>query len=980
MSRLIFEGDTTERFGKLFPKPFVEEIKIFNEIVETKIALFFKIPVEDSEAQKFIDKIGDYNLYLKIAVASEILINEATNTNNFFQATGEARAASTAPAPKAASSIATSAPAMSDKLSTRSTSSRLGGSAPRELREESDILAYQEIPFSEFTSGNSNVEFDSSFYNSTGERFLKIQLAVFFGIDVFQSRNRNGAYIVCFTHEERKGNPQYTETSDLSIEKVFNADGTISVEREPAYLQADGNYYNSIPLMSLDRNYRKTDAINHSEVMSRIQAVIQPFVGSMEEANLISATLSQNASDPKLLIRLQRNINKFPNKSTATVGGSLYGQLVDEISDIDNTLVQSGLLQKRLLDKNKIKNMGIFSYTNIERSGSASSTSRSVRASSLATKYFSKDPLIYRYLSIGVPSTEFSDEDDAYITTDIYNFFDYEKTLNYKSEISAVFNPYNILELFGNNCLNQRFAETHAQIELTRNDEFNLFNFDQAGKRSSYIGISSIYQNQYTFYQGTEPYEFQRMFCERGLDTAEGLNGYRLKCYELNYSKPYSDINSIESMKLIINVTDSTMAFYDNQIRRAMLNLKTPLNEYYEYASQFCSYNNIDGKFNDFFVDAMESHFQQPYPWDTAPLYYASMLALLRNSWNYDSIDQNTGVPSLTTRKKDGTALDLQEIKKVATNLRNLISPRPGDLTSLEHFNYLFNELYSQIFSINGALDTKCAIYESPTSDSLSLLSSLRAGRVEKQFTSRSTRIDTTPVDVDYKITNPGGSDIDYLIPKPFVVGATFPSLPYEEALDYLVNFASGEWLQVDFTISQSSETSAESVIREGTRSITEFINENVTPNTDGFKTTDMGKDKANEILEEFVSQALLAVKGAGSGLSGAVRVEPIARWKDQFYPIQDARDQYRSNVHGSEHVIKKTKHVRTEATGGKTYMAKHVREMKVRVTEESINLFLQHLFGAFYTYSYEVGEGSNSLGEAEPIDLDRFVELWGIK
>ena len=431
-------------------------------------------------------------------------------------------------------------------------------------------------------------------------------------------------------------------------------------------------------------------------------------------------------------------------------------------------------------------------------------------------------------------------------------------------------------------------------------------------------------------------------------------------------------------MKLIINVTDSTMVFYDNQIRKAMLNLKTPLNEYYEYASQFCSYNNIDGKFNDFFVDAMESHFQQPYPWDTAPLYYASMLALLRNSWNYDSIDQNTGVPSLTTRKKDGTALDLQEIKKVATNLRNLISPRSGDLTSLEHFNYLFNELYSQIFSINGVLDTKCAIYESATSDSLSLSPSPRVARVEKQFTSPSTRIDTTPVDVDYKITNPGGSDIDYLIPKPFTADATFPSLPYEEMLDYLVNFASGEWLQVDFTISQTGEGQ----IRSGTKSITEFINENVTPNTDGFKTTDMGKDKANEILEEFVSSALAAISTSASSMTGPVRVEPIARWKDQFYSIQGARDRYRNNVHGSEYVIKKTKQVEETTEKGRpmgTYK-KHVREMKVRVTEESINLFLQHLFGAFYTYSYEVGEGSNELGEAEPINLDRFVELWGIK
>ena len=28
MSRLIFEGNTTERFGKIFPKPYIEEIRV----------------------------------------------------------------------------------------------------------------------------------------------------------------------------------------------------------------------------------------------------------------------------------------------------------------------------------------------------------------------------------------------------------------------------------------------------------------------------------------------------------------------------------------------------------------------------------------------------------------------------------------------------------------------------------------------------------------------------------------------------------------------------------------------------------------------------------------------------------------------------------------------------------------------------------------------------------------------------------------
>ena len=43
MSRLIFEGDTTERFGELFPKPFIEEMRVFDDFIETYIGFYFEI-------------------------------------------------------------------------------------------------------------------------------------------------------------------------------------------------------------------------------------------------------------------------------------------------------------------------------------------------------------------------------------------------------------------------------------------------------------------------------------------------------------------------------------------------------------------------------------------------------------------------------------------------------------------------------------------------------------------------------------------------------------------------------------------------------------------------------------------------------------------------------------------------------------------------------------------------------------------------
>ena len=42
MSRLIFEGNTRERFGDLFPRPIIEEIKVFDNNIEVDVALYFE--------------------------------------------------------------------------------------------------------------------------------------------------------------------------------------------------------------------------------------------------------------------------------------------------------------------------------------------------------------------------------------------------------------------------------------------------------------------------------------------------------------------------------------------------------------------------------------------------------------------------------------------------------------------------------------------------------------------------------------------------------------------------------------------------------------------------------------------------------------------------------------------------------------------------------------------------------------------------
>ncbi len=318
MSRLIFEGNTAERFGELFPKPFIEEIRVFDNLIETDVGLYFEIE-EGKDTATFLEETGLSNLKIHLQFEREEKFNTYLDGR-------------------------------------RPLNTLLGDYILSSDGGYTTAFADQRPP----KLGNDGFADHAFFYNSEGKKFIKFYMTIQSDSPTASSA-AGSIYVYCITFfsfesqvltnlEQYRG--QY---SDTAYEKVYNSDGTLNADRQEVYLETDGNYYSKMPLMSLDRNYRKTNLINNSQqVASRIQSVIQPFVGSIEDADLISSTIQEHQNKSKFLIALQRRVNRFENKTATTVGGSLYGQLVDEISAINNILLGSDILQKRL-EFNKIK-------------------------------------------------------------------------------------------------------------------------------------------------------------------------------------------------------------------------------------------------------------------------------------------------------------------------------------------------------------------------------------------------------------------------------------------------------------------------------------------------------------------------------------------------------------------------------------------------------------------------------------------------
>jgi len=94
---------------------------------------------------------------------------------------------------------------------------------------------------------------------------------------------------------------------------------------------------------------------------------------------------------------------------------------------------------------------------------------------------------------------------------------------------------------------------------------------------------------------------------------------------------------------------------------------KTKLNDYYAEASEPCSYNNIDGSFNQYFIDSQEALYAdtpEEAPWIVCPSAFISYMDLIQGTYE----DDEDG--------KTATAL----------NIMNNIAPTTGNLYALESF------------------------------------------------------------------------------------------------------------------------------------------------------------------------------------------------------------------------------------------------------------------------------------------------------
>jgi hypothetical protein len=148
-----------------------------------------------------------------------------------------------------------------------------------------------------------------------------------------------------------------------------------------------------------------------------------------------------------------------------------------------------------------------------------------------------------------------------------------------------------------------------------------------------------------------------------------------------------------QSYRFNIYIFDNTLGFYEmlvSQFEDALAEIK----EYLDFAEDFCSYNNIDNRFNDFFKQGVTDYFERQgfVPWELAPKLYAIHLDLVR--------DQFSGVASSMSR--------------FAKEQVSLISPNNGTLDVLRNFVQEMEDFYETYYGVAGAITKTISSRRSP--------------------------------------------------------------------------------------------------------------------------------------------------------------------------------------------------------------------------------------------------------------------------
>ena len=682
MSRLIFEGDTIERFGKTIPTPFIEKIKIYEDEIDVDISIYLHITDDDAINQSIYQDLSNLRIYAGFGIIYQQpdKLNLGTNfllvDDNIYNQQG--------------------------KRFAKFTYSRI--SSDKELQDFS-------ITQAESNSANTETYFscfiaiskDESGFNNTDLHFYR-------KASEFDKQGIYGVY--------------RNLSSPLVYEKVFTApnDESSSTNRlatDPISIYTDVSNipYKETPLKSIQKNYHKTTLVFRNQIKTQLANLIANFENTTDQQvqsfrDSISFMAETMYLDVEFLTQLDDVRNSFPSRTSTSELGILYNSFKNIIFAANDALILEDRVVRKIVPNTKLVDLRGYiisqqqewSRKNFDTYEPRVDDTGNILYPNVLMERQQLETPKYQVLNEGTRKEQQFEFDPGtglvepqFDVTSIFGFFffDYEKALHKKSNISQIYEVQKLLNIWGNNSLDSFFSLKRAEmLKFARTNLVRKITTPYVDNRpltnlvlNSARGQEDIFKVvQQTINENEEVIETTDIpyVMLRGFDTVEGLNGYRLLGFEFqDFEKATASLQRGRSYRFNVFLDDNTLDFYDYLVENYEQNF-AELKEYLSKAEDFCSFNNIDNRFNDFFVTAIKEQYddESKYPWIRSPKLFAIHLDLINNFFSGISI----------------------RMSDYASNISALISPENGTLLALQNLVNEMDEFYEKYYGMEGEI------------------------------------------------------------------------------------------------------------------------------------------------------------------------------------------------------------------------------------------------------------------------------------
>ena len=584
---------------------------------------------------------------------------------------------------------------------------------PLKFYSDFESGAYQES-YAAMVQIEALAEEPSEIYDETGNRILvyptEIQSESLDNVFAYyqQVPPSNIEYIMCFCSifdysqdSESLKNENYSmavldiQTGDMSYEKIYVSSDSdeLAVQDTLKFYDSQDIIYDKIPLSSIERSVYKINLINHDEVKDSINSLLSEYSdlyntdsgyeNLKSEMNSIYSTLELYGDEYDIVPRLDEIRKNFSDKTPLKPVGKLYKRYAKRLFEINSSVIQSEILNKKITYNSKIVDFRITTTGDTQTSESENET------------YIYTDPNLFSNLSI---------EEDTMCIVAGYFMFDYEKALRKNSVISQYIDV-NKLETLGLNIpyelyYIQKVSLSYNEASITARfdedsgypytDSISFVNNNNEFLESGYLVGENNGINTSIFYGYQSPASSQEA-ASLGYATSIvnrsysyypsdefSINNYRLMLFEVLEYRNESNNNAYSTA---IDIEDNTASYYQ-ELYDTFKEYYDDFSDYYDKAIEACAYNHDLNKFNEYFIQSLLANYSQDSDavWYSAPSIYCLYADIMYNTFEGD----------------------LELIEKESKTIASAVNPYTGDIDSIETFKEKMDILKEAMEDIDG--------------------------------------------------------------------------------------------------------------------------------------------------------------------------------------------------------------------------------------------------------------------------------------